>query len=184
MKKFILTGAPGCGKTALIRHLELEGFGVVEEAATDIIAAAQSQGIEEPWRNPQFLETIAGLQRTRQLRASLLPDEIQFHDRSVVCTAALAKYLGLPVPLQLTAELHRITGEQIFDRHVFFLRNLGFVAPTAARRITYEESLRFEKIHEDTYSSHGFALVFIDPAPVRDRVAAIRRQVRALMTPL
>jgi predicted ATPase len=31
MKKFILTGAPGARKTAILRQLELEGFGVVEE---------------------------------------------------------------------------------------------------------------------------------------------------------
>ena len=34
MKRFIITGAPGAGKTAILRQLELDGFGVVEEAAT------------------------------------------------------------------------------------------------------------------------------------------------------
>ena len=34
MKRFIITGAPGAGKTAIIRQLELDNFGVVEEAAT------------------------------------------------------------------------------------------------------------------------------------------------------
>jgi hypothetical protein len=37
MKRFILTGAPGAGKTAIIRQIELDGFSVVEEAATDIM---------------------------------------------------------------------------------------------------------------------------------------------------
>jgi predicted ATPase len=35
MRRFIITGAPGAGKTAIIRQLELDGFSVVEEAATD-----------------------------------------------------------------------------------------------------------------------------------------------------
>jgi len=43
MKRFIVTGTPGAGKTAIIRQLELEGFTVVEEAATDVITAAQSR---------------------------------------------------------------------------------------------------------------------------------------------
>jgi predicted ATPase len=38
MKRYILTGAPGAGKTAIIRQLELDRFSVVEEAATDVIA--------------------------------------------------------------------------------------------------------------------------------------------------
>jgi predicted ATPase len=33
MNRFILTGTPGAGKTAIIRRLELDGFSVVEEAA-------------------------------------------------------------------------------------------------------------------------------------------------------
>ena len=37
MKRYIVTGAPGAGKTAIIRHLEIDGFSVVEEAATDVI---------------------------------------------------------------------------------------------------------------------------------------------------
>jgi len=48
MKRYIITGAPGSGKTAIIRQLELDGFSVVEEAATDIIAALQTHGTAEP----------------------------------------------------------------------------------------------------------------------------------------
>ena len=53
MRRFIITGAPGAGKTAIIRQLELDGFSVVEEAATDVIAAAQARGIAEPWTDPR-----------------------------------------------------------------------------------------------------------------------------------
>ena len=42
--KFILTGAPGAGKTALVRQLERDGFAMVEEAATDVIALEQAKG--------------------------------------------------------------------------------------------------------------------------------------------
>jgi predicted ATPase len=43
MKPFAFTGPPGSGKIAIIRQLELDGYRVVEEAATDI-AAAQARG--------------------------------------------------------------------------------------------------------------------------------------------
>src|SRR5262249_43035801 len=94
MRRFIITGAPGAGKTAIIRQLELDGFGVVEEAATDVIAAAHAQGTIQPWTHPSFIDVIANLQKDRQIRASYQPDEVQFHDRCAVCTAALAVYLG------------------------------------------------------------------------------------------
>jgi predicted ATPase len=54
------------------------------------------------------------------------------------------------------------------------VRNLGFITPTAARRISFEESLRFEKIHEETYRGFGFDIVSVAPGTVHDRVAAIK----------
>ena len=41
MHRFVLTGAPGSGKTAILRQLEIYGLAVVEEAATDVIATLQ-----------------------------------------------------------------------------------------------------------------------------------------------
>src|ERR1700758_3017350 len=140
MRRFIITGAPGAGKTAIIRLLELDGFSVVEEAATDVIAAAQAQGTAQPWTHPSFIDAIAHLQKDRQIRASYQPDEVQFHDRCVVCTAALAIYLEYPFSSSLSSELERVNKEAIYQKRVFFIRNLGFVTPTDARRISFEET--------------------------------------------
>ena len=178
MTRFIITGAPGAGKTAILRQLELDGFSVIEEAATDIIAAAQAQGIAQPWMQPSFIDAVAKLQRDRQIRASYQPDEIQFHDRCVVCTAALATYLGHPRSPFLADELERTKQKEIYQNRVFFIRNLGFITPTEARRISYEETLRFEKIHERTYRDFGFELVFIEPGNLADRVSVIKAAIR------
>jgi hypothetical protein len=43
MRRFIITGTPGATKTAINRQSGLDGFGVVEEAATDVITAAQAR---------------------------------------------------------------------------------------------------------------------------------------------
>jgi len=177
MRRFIITGAPGAGKTAIIRQLELEGFSVVEEAATDVIAAAQAQGTDQPWTDPSFIDVVANLQRDRLIRASYQPDEVQFHDRCTVCTAALAVYLGYPFSPFLAGELERLKKEAIYQNQVFFIRNLGLVAPTEARRITFEESLRFEKVHEETYRDLGFELVPVEPGSLAERVATIRAAI-------
>lgn len=173
MRRFIITGAPGAGKTAIIRQLELDGFSVVEEAATHVIAAAQARGTVQPWTHPSFIDAVANLQRDRQIRAAYQPDEIQFHDRSVVCTAALAVYLDFPFSPLLLRELERVKKEAIYQNRVFFIRNLGFITPTDAPRISFEETLRFEKIHEETYRDFGFELVSVEPGSLVERVRMI-----------
>jgi len=172
MRRFILTGAPGSGKTAILRQLEQDGFGVVEEAATDVIALEQAKGVEEPWTRPVFVDQVVALQARRRTR---LADEVQFHDRSAFCTAALAEFLGYPPSDVLQRELKLLTSVAFYERRVFFVQGLGFVTSSAARRISLEEARRFEVLHERTYRAHGFELVPIGPGSVLDRAAAIRR---------
>ena len=173
MPGYILTGAPGSGKTAILRRLEIDGHPVVEEAATDVIALQQALGRPEPWREPDFAEQVLDLQRRRRRRAEMFGGDVVFHDRSSVCTLALCRHLGLTPPPALVDEIERMTTE----RTVFFVRNQGFVESTAARRISFEESLVFERIHELTYREAGFDLVDVPAGPLANRVAAIKEVV-------
>ena len=175
MRRFILTGTPGAGKTAILRQLEIEGFSVVEEAATDVIALEQAKGVSEPWLDPRFIGKVVNLQRARVVRAERLPGEVQFHDRSPICTVALAEFLGHPLPDALSQELRRLEKDRTYEQQVFFVQSPGFIAPTEARRISLEEARRFETVHERTYRAYGFDLVRVMPGRVVERVAAIRR---------
>lgn len=175
MTRFILTGAPGSGKTAVLRRLELDGLGVVEEAATDVIALAQARGIDEPWQETGFTDAIAVLQRRRQLAADHHAGPV-FFDRSPICTYALALYLGHPVGHVLAEELDRIRDDRTYERRVFFIAGQGFVTPTPARRISLREARRFEELHAEVYRSLGYELVTIEPASLDARAAAVRAQ--------
>ena len=66
MKRYILTGPPGAGKTAILRELQARGYAVVEEAATDVIAVAQAHGVDQPWSLPGFADEVVAVQRRRQ----------------------------------------------------------------------------------------------------------------------
>jgi len=56
---------------------------------------------------------------------------------------------------------------------VVLVRPLGFIEPTAARRISYQESLAFEAVHEATYREHGFTLLDVPAGPVSQRVTIL-----------
>ncbi|WP_175047916.1 ATP/GTP-binding protein [Microlunatus speluncae] len=170
MRRYVLTGTPGAGKTSILRGLGELGYEVVDEAATSVIARAQSLGEDRPWTRESLIDEVIALQHQRQVRAN---GEIQVFDRSPVCTHALTSYLGWPVSRMLAAELERIAADAVYERQVFFVRNLGFVEPTAARRISFEESLDFEKIHEASYRAFGYELIDIPARDVADRVAAV-----------
>ena len=174
MPRYVLTGAPGSGKTALLRLLERAGHAVVEEAATDVIALEQALGEPEPWTRPDFVDLIVTLQRERQLGEPCGRAQT-FFDRSPVCTLALARYLDLPPSPLLGAELTRISSQEIYAQPVFFVRNQGFVTSTAARRISFADSLIFEKMHEEAYRELGFGLIEVPAAPLAERAELVCR---------
>ena len=175
MKRYILTGTPGSGKTAIISALAAQGNCVAREAATDVIAEEAKRGVLEPWLDPGFIDRIIALQAEQQMASA---GDVQFHDRSPVCTYALNLYLGFSPSAALLEEMARIERGHVFEKRVFFIENLGFIEPTEARKISFEESLSFENLHRETYQAFGFELVSIPALPVSERVKLIFAAVK------
>jgi predicted ATPase len=177
LQRYIFTGAPGAGKTTLVHGLAALGYMVVEEAATDVIAEQQGAGVSEPWTAAEFISDVLRLQVARQ---GVSPAHgVVLFDRSPVCTLALTRFLNRPIPQVLTDEVGRLVANGFYQREVFFVRPLGFVRPTAARRITYEDSLAFEAIHESTYRSLGFTLIDVPHGTPAGRIALVDHTLAA-----
>ncbi|RKN36272.1 AAA family ATPase [Micromonospora musae] len=171
MRRYVLTGAPGAGKTSIARALRQRGYPVVDEAATDVIAAEQARGVAQPWTEPEFVAAVVRLQRRRRSAETRGP--VQVHDRSPLCTLALAEHLGHPVGRELAAEIARAERERIYQRTVFLVGSLGFVTRTAARRISLPEALAFGRLHARVYAEHGYEPVEVPPGPVAQRAAFV-----------
>ncbi len=171
-KRYVLTGAPGAGKTSIVDVLRTRGFAVVSEAATDVIAAST---IPEPWTRVGFCDDIVSLQRRREEQPT--DAAVQLFDRSPLCTLALARWLGHPVSALLAAEVeHAIT---VYAPLAFLVRPLGFITGTEARRISYADSLAFGLVHEQVYAEHGFTLVDVAPGEVAGRADFVEAKIHA-----
>ena len=177
MQRYILTGAPGAGKTVLLHRLEVAGFPVVEEAATDLIALVPAKGVERHWEQPSFIDDIVALQRARQLRANAWVDRIAFFDRSPICTWALAEYLDRTPSPALVAEVERIQAERVYAAEVLFCDFLGFITRTEARRISMADAQRFEAVHANVYARFGYELIRLPPTGVETRFEMVMSSI-------
>lgn len=149
---------------------------------TDVIRSAQARGVAEPWTSPGFLDEIVQLQSQRQSKVEDTHQGRRLFDRSPLCTLALAEYLGLPTTPALQREVDRVVEQEIYERDVFLVRPLGFITRTKARRISYEDSLRFEHIHEEVYQRLGFMLVPVLSGPVAERAGVVQHALQDLPT--
>jgi predicted ATPase len=183
MRRYIITGAPGAGKTTILAALRGRGYAVVHEAATDVNVHLQAVGRDEAWCDPGSIEAITLLQRERLAQPTPPATEVQVFDRSPICTLALAYYLGLPVMPILGREIDRVLAEGIYQPRVFFVHLLGFITPTAVRRISLAQSVTFERFHEQAYRNHGFELVDVPSGTVEERVELIDGCIRSWAEP-
>lgn len=166
VKRFILTGTPGSGKTSVINALEKHAYSVIHESATDVIAQAQAKGIERPWEELDFTDKIVRMQKERQMSAT---GNFQFYDRSPFCTYALGKYLGYALSHIGLDEIDRCLKAGIYENKVFFFENLGFIEHTDARKISFEDALIFEQIHLDVYKQFDFEIIIVPKKSIEKR---------------
>ncbi len=178
MRRFILIGAPGAGKTTLIRYFEGLGRFVVQEAATDIIRVSEANGVNAPWEDPAFIEDILELQSERQIFALQSEEELQFFNRVPLDTLALCRFLGYPITRDLLAKILHVQEAGRYEKEVFFLDNLGFCEPSSSRKISYEEACRFETFHKEVYSEFGYRFCNVPPLPVSFRARFILERVQ------
>src|SRR3989338_8639425 len=102
IRKYILTGAPGSGKSSILLEIERKGEYIVREAAEDIIKLNQARGVERPWELTDFQDQILDLQIQRE---NQIPKNIEraFIDRGILGGLAYAK-LGTEINRRIQRE--------------------------------------------------------------------------------
>lgn len=166
MKKYILTGGPGSGKSSIILALEHAGEYTVREAAEDYIRLRQAQGQKEPWKDADFQEQILRLQMQREAR---IPQDAKraFLDRGLLDGLAYAE--------PGTEAYERIEEEASKARYdgVFLIETLGQTEKTAVRRENHEEAVRLGEKLEQVYKEHGYSPIKVQTGTLEERVKAI-----------
>ncbi|GHJ47051.1 hypothetical protein Cs7R123_43930 [Catellatospora sp. TT07R-123] len=179
MQRYIITGAPGAGKTTTLAALRGRGYAVVDEAATEVNIRLRALGRDEPWRDLGFIDAITLLQRERLEQPAPPGTAVQVFDRSPICTLALARFLGLPVTPLLAGEVDRMVAEGVYQTRVFFFQLLGFITPAAAHRVSLAQSVAFERFHVQAYRDHGFDLIDVPVGTVEERAEVVDRHIRS-----
>lgn len=172
-QRYIITGGPGAGKTSIINYLAKQGFGIIPEAATEIIEEGLSRKIEKPWLSEDYHLKMYELISKRQMEVQNSPDSIVFFDRGHID--------GLTYILLQKRTLYQYVLECVqsaidtkyFNNKVFLIESLGFVIPGPARDEDLEESLLKEHFLKLNYQTLGYDIVHIPSGTVEERAQMI-----------
>ncbi|MBS3072170.1 AAA family ATPase [Candidatus Pacearchaeota archaeon] len=172
-KKYILTGAPGSGKSSVLLELEKRGEHVIREAAEDVIKLAQAKGIEEPWINPDFQKEILELQLKREER--IPPDASRvFIDRGILDGLAY---------VDKENELYwEILKQAPRYKQVFLIERLGETERTRVRREDDITAFELECKVREAYLLQKYKVHKIPADSVEERADLILRMVERSTT--
>jgi predicted ATPase len=119
MKKYVISGGPNSGKTALLLELEQKGFAVLPETSRIVISQEQRKEQENPnykvifpWDNQEkFCKLFHQVQLKRE---KTLTGDIVFLDRSLVDPIAFAEIDGVKIDELVYEDIREANYNKIF----------------------------------------------------------------------
>ena len=165
-KKYIVTGAPGTGKTSIINELKKRGFHCIGENSREIINdQIISGGDILPWKNQVAFESKIINLRTQQYLSS--PNDcICFFDRSVIDVIAYLKINNLEV----TSEINKNIKKCYYNSRVFyapFWKNI--YKKDNERKEEIEQAINIDKAIMNVYQSKGYEMIEIPKISIEER---------------
>jgi len=168
--RFVITGAPGSGKTPILRELVRLGFPGVNEPAREIIAEQRAIGGSGVYdKDPQLFcdlmleRAIADYQRLADA------GEPAFFDRGIPDMVGYAELFALDISAALAA-----SRRCRYDDVVFALPPWPEIYVTDAdRRMTFEAAQSFGDRVREVYLDLGYTIVEVPRGPVAARARFI-----------
>jgi len=174
-QKYIISGAPGTGKTTIINALKKKDHYCAEEISRELIAEQISIGGNIlPWKDQIAFENKIAHRRYKQYLDS--PENcICFFDRSSVdCIAYLNNN-----KLESTSRINHIIKNCIFNKTVFYTPIWEEIYKNdSERQESFDQSIRIDKYLKDSYMKFGYTIIEIPKTTLDKRVNFILSQIK------
>jgi len=173
-QKYIITGAPGTGKTAIINALKKEGHSCAEEISRTIIIEQIANGGDAlPWKNlAAFSQQVFALRKAQHTNAP--KGKTYFFDRGIIDVIAYLKHDNLTV----NNDIMEIVKQFPYNKTVFYTPIWTEIYTNdSERKEDILTAKNIENVLLTTYQSFGYTLVEVPKLTVNERTAFILSKI-------
>ncbi len=166
VRRIILTGAPGTGKSSVVQALETLGHSVMKEVSREYWEeTGYGEGGNDPWRNLLAFSKAIWTLRTEQHRAADWLSGSVFYDRSLLDILAYMDAGDKEIPTEMDPSRFP------YHKDVFIFPPWEEIYKMDIGR--WEPFSTCHAIHKSlvhTYQTAGYSLVVVPPGTVQERV--------------
>ncbi len=172
MFKYVLTGGNGVGKTSLILALQLAGYEIIRESASDFLYVERAKGNLFPLDSSGAEEIILNIQIRRELNIDPSRDRV-FLDRCIHDHFVYANILKQDISTKAIDQSKNFSYDIIFFIELSFEYGIG---NCTQREVKYSEKLAYEL--ELYYKKLGITIIKIPPGSIESRLNKILLEVK------
>ncbi|MCF7568090.1 ATP-binding protein [Sabulilitoribacter arenilitoris] len=175
IKKIVITGGPGTGKSSIINELIKRGYTCLEEISRQVTLDAKKEGIEQLFlTNPLlFSELLLKGRQKQYIDAAKLNADIVFLDRGVPDVLAYMDFIGDNYPQYFIDACK----DSKYDM-VFILKPWKAIYTSDNERYeSFEQALQIHDSLVNTYKNYNYTLIDVPFDTVENRTDFILKVV-------
>lgn len=164
IKRVVITGGPGSGKTALIESLKSEGYSCFDEVSRAII---QQENIQTSFKDFDF-ESAVFKQRLEDFKTA--QDGLSFYDRSLVDGLAYMQLNQVKIP----EHFQQMIQEHKYHTEVFIAPPWESIYQKDEERLEdYSEAICIYQELRKVYQANGYHLLELPKVSIEERLAFV-----------
>lgn len=167
MKKVVLTGGAGSGKTTAINRLEQMGYATVSEAAIQVMESHPRLKLDDPYA---FQKRVVDTQIATEAAIPTNNGQFIFLDRSIIDSMAYCTLRDIPQPPELDAACQATTYLAVFALET--LNNFPN-RPETGRTSTQAMSRQTYDLLLEAYARYGYTVISLPNHSVEERIELI-----------
>lgn len=174
--RYIITGAPGTGKSSLLNELKNNDFSCFDEVSRTIIKEQQQiNGTLFPWENLKGFAEECFIRMQRQVTKAQCG--INFYDRGIPDIIAYLTHSNVEIPTYFYNSL------EYYNNNVFYLPIWEEIYTNDSQRPeSLAKAKKLDSFLQSTYTTLGFKLIIVNKLPTIERANLINNFIQTIKT--